>query len=748
MFNKILFKIILVFLINLFFYSQVFSETINEIKISGNERVPGETIKIFSKVSIDDNLNQSDLNEIVKNLYETNYFELIDVKFEKNILNINVKENPIIYNLLINGVKSKSLIGEIKNLLELKERMPFLKPLIDKENQKLNLFLRKKGYFFSNVKIFKEELNDNRVDIIIDIDLGKKSKIKKISFVGDKKFKNNKLLSIIVSEEFKIWKFISNKKFLNEEIINLDKRLLRAFYLNKGYYNVKINSSFAKLIDENEFELIFNIKSGNKTYFDQFKLDLPIDYDEKNFSKIYEKFNQFKGTPYSVNKIESILDEIDNIVLLEQFESINATVEEKLNNDKLNLVFKIFEDEKIFIDRINIYGNDITAESVIRNQLLIDEGDPYNKILETKSINNIKGLNFFRDVKSDIVDSEDKKSKIINIIVEEKPTGELMAGAGFGTSGSSVAFGVKENNFLGKGISLDANVNVGEDSIKGKFILNNPNYKNTDQSLNFELLAIETNRLKTSGYKTNQTGFSVGTRFEYYDDLYLNLGNSLIYEKLETDSTASAKQKQQEGDYIDNIIKIKFDYDKRNQKFQTSDGFRTTYGLGLPIVSESYTLKNSFNHKYYTELFEDNVSYISFTLKTVNSIKSDDVKLSERLYIPSSILRGFEYGKVGPKDGKDYIGGNFLSSINLNSTLPQILPNYQNTDFVVFMDIANVWGVDYDSSLDDDEIRSSIGIGIDWFTPVGPLTFSLAQPISKGSNDKTESFRFNLGTTF
>ena len=213
MFNKIFFKIILEFLINLFFYSQVFSETINEIKISGNERVPGETIKIFSKVSIDDNLNQSDLNEIVKNLYETNYFELIDVKFEKNILNINVKENPIIYNLLINGVKSKSLIGEIKNLLELKERMPFLKPLIDKENQKLNLFLRKKGYFFSNVKIFKEELNDNRVDIIIDIDLGKKTKIKKMSFVGDKKFKNNKLLSIIVSEEFKIWKFISNKKF-------------------------------------------------------------------------------------------------------------------------------------------------------------------------------------------------------------------------------------------------------------------------------------------------------------------------------------------------------------------------------------------------------------------------------------------------------------------------------------------------------------------------------------------------------
>ena len=157
---------------------------------------------------------------------------------------------------------------------------------------------------------------------------------------------------------------------------------------------------------------------------------------------------------------------------------------------------------------------------------------------------------------------------------------------------------------------------------------------------------------------------------------------------------------------------------------------------------------NSIRYKYFTELYDENLSSISFSFKAANSLKNDDVKLSERLYIPSSSLRGFEFGKVGPKDGDDYIGGNFLSSININSTLPQILPNNQNTDFIIFMDIANVWGVDYDSSLDDNEIRSSIGVGIDWFTPVGPLTFSLAQPINKGNNDKVENFRFNLGTTF
>ena len=387
----------------------------------------------------------------------------------------------------------------------------------------------------------KKLAKDNRVDVIIDIKLGEKSKIKKISFLGDKKFKNKKLANIIVSEEFKFWKFISSRKFLNEEIINLDKRLLKNFYLNKGYYNVKINSSFAKLINENEFELIYNIDSGSKIYFGDLSINLPSDYDEENFNEIKNQFNEIKGSVYSVNKIENILEKIDKVVLSEQFESINASVVENLIENKLNLTFDIFEDEKVFIERINIFGNNVTSENVIRNQLLIDEGDPFNKLLEAKSINNIKSLNFFRTVESEIVDENNKNSKIINIEVQEKPTGEIMAGAGVGTSGSNIVFGVKENNFLGRGIGLNANLNLGTERIKGKFSVNNPNYQNTNKSLNFEVSATETDRLKNSGYKTNQTGFSLGTRFEYFDDLYLSLGNS-FFMKLETDSTASARQ--------------------------------------------------------------------------------------------------------------------------------------------------------------------------------------------------------------
>ena len=322
-------------------------------------------------------------------------------------------------------------------------------------------------------------------------------------------------------------------------------------------------------------------------------------------------------------------------------------------------------------------------------------------------------------------------------------------GAGAGTDGATIAFGVKENNFLGKGVGLTAGVTLTEETIKGKFSVKNPNYKNTDKSIYVNFEALEIDRSTEFGYKTNKTGFSFGTDFEVLDDFDFGLGLSNFYEKITTDSSASALQKTQEGNYFDSFLKLDFDNDKRNQKFQTSDGYRSFYSIDVPLVSDTNTLVNSYQYNYYNELFEDNITNASIYLQSANSITGDNIKLSERLYIPGRKLRGFERGKVGPKDGEDYIGGNFVTTANLSTTLPQILSNIQEVDFVMFLDAANIWGVDYDSSIDDDgSFRSSVGLGIDWMTPIGPLNFIFAQPITKEDSDKTQTFRFNLGTTF
>ena len=725
-----------------------YSEIVNKIEIIGNERISKETIKMFSKINIGDNINENDANEILKRIYNSTFFEDVKVSIKENTLSIVVFENPLVENVEIKGPKAKKIVEELKKNLKVKARTSYNEILFLEDKKKIIEILKQKGYFFSNVDVLVEKLSDNKVNLIYNVEIGDKAKIKKISFIGDKIFKDRKLRSIIVSEEYKFWKFISGKKYLNQNIISLDERLLKNFYLNKGFYNVKINSSFARLINDNEFELIYNIIPNERYSFNKISLKLPVGFNQENFDDLNNYFEKLKGERYSLFVIEKILDEIDKIILDEEYKTLNSEVDENVYGDKIDLTFAISEGEKYSIDRINIYGNNITQENVIRNQLLIDEGDEFNSILTAKSINNIKALNIFKSVNSEIIDNDDR-SKIVDITIEEKATGEIMAGAGVGTDGTSFSFAVKENNYLGRGIGLTSELTVSEETIKGQLKVKNPNFKNSDKSVNFNVQSLETDRLTDSGYKTNKTGFGFGTGFEYQDDVIIGIGQDSFYEKIDTNSSASARQKAQAGNYWDTFLNIDLDYDKRNQKYKTSDGFRSFYAVNLPVISENNSLTNTYIFSFFEELYQDNVTKLSFYAKSSTSLTNDDIKLSERIFLPGHRLRGFVSGAVGPKDGNDFIGGNYATSINIQTSIPQLLPNIQNMDVSMFLDAGNVWGVDYDSSLSDtNKIRSSIGVGVDWFTLVGPLSVSFSHPISKVDTDKTETFKFNLGTTF
>ena len=463
------------------------AEIINKIEIKGNQRISSETIKMFANVSLGNDFDSSDFNITLKNLYDSDFFNSIELKIENNILNIYVEEYPIIQNLFIEGIEKKKIKDELIKNISFKPRNSFNKILLEKDKNTITNILKQFGFYFSNTQVLITELEDNKVDLIYKIETGEKSKIRKITFLGNKIFKDNKLKSIILSEEYKFWKFISGKKFLNESIISYDINLLKNFYLNKGYYNVKINSSFAKIIEQNEFELIYNIDPGEKILFNEFKFNFPEDFNLTNYKKLNKYFEDLHLEPYSLNAVQKIIDEIQFITTDEQFESVKATVKENLFDNKINITFNIVETEKSFIKKINILGNNVTEESVIRNQILVDEGDPFNEILFSKSINNIKGLNFFRDVDYNIKVDEEDKSKTIDISIEEKPTGEIFAGAGTGTNGATVSFGVKENNYLGKGLSVDTNANISADSIRGRFIIENPNYNNSNKSVNFSI---------------------------------------------------------------------------------------------------------------------------------------------------------------------------------------------------------------------------------------------------------------------
>ena len=734
----------------LFLVTTAKAVVINNIKVNNNEIITKESILTYGNIKLNKEYNQKQLNKIIKDLYETNFFKKISLRVDGQTLVLDIEENKIIQSVKVEGVKSNKIKTAILKNLFSKDKSPFLIEKVKNDVNRMKTSLNNIGYYLSNVKSKILENDNNTVDLIFEVTLGDKSKIRKIEFIGDKKIKDRTLRSVIISEEAKFWKFISNNKFVNQDIIERDKRLLKNFYLSKGFYDVDIQSATVKFLDDKSFKLTYKINAGEIYTVNDTNLVLPIDYDENNFADVKKELNKLVNKTYSINKISKVIDEIDKITLSREYDFINASYEETIiENNKLNIVFTVSESEKFYVERINIFGNNITHESVIRSKLEIDEGDAYNELLSSKSINNLKASNLFKTVKSSIIDGQDSNTKIIDITVEEKPTGEIMIGAGAGSDGGTLGFSVTENNFLGKGIQLSSSLDLTEDSIRGLFSVTNPNFNYTGKSLSTSVESTNVDKLTDSGYKSTKTGFTFGTGFEQFQNVYFTPRLSNFYEDISTKSTASANLKKQSGSYYESKFSYGLDYDMRNQRFQTNDGFRSKFNQTIPLISDEYSFGNIYDFKTWYKLPNNMVTSLNVYGRTVNSLTGDDVKITNRFWLPRNKLKGFKTRNIGPVDDNDYVGGNYGAAINFDTTLPMFFSNVQNVDLRYFFDTANLWGVDYSSAVDQSNtIRASTGIVVDWFTPIGPLNFSLAQDISKADDDKTETFQFNLGTTF
>ena len=745
--------ILLVFF-NIFLISSSNSEIVKAIDINGNQRISDETIIVIGNLKIDENYDEDKLKITFDKLFSSNFFKDLKLSLENNVLKIYIKENPIIENIEIDGIKSKEFTEFIYENIQLKNRMSYSENSLSKDIDLITNILKTNGFYYSKVNA-KINRNDdlNSVTITINIDQGEKTKIKKISFIGDKKIKTKKLLEVIASEEHKFWKFITKNVYLDVDRINLDVRLLENYYKNLGYKNVKIKNSFVVLDNLNDFNLIFNIEPGEIYYFNNFQLILPPDYQKSDFIVLDKIFNNLKNKEYSLDNFNLILNEIDNIASARLYDFIDAKVEETIiDNNKLNLVFNVIDSEKFYIEKINIFGNYQTLEEVVRNRLIIDEGDPLNPLLYNKTLDNIKSLRIFKNVNSEIKEGSDPNLRIVDISVEEQPTGEISLIAGVGTSGSTIGGGIKEKNFLGKGINLSTFLEISEETIEGTFTYSKPNFAFSDNTLNTSLQSTSSDFLADYGYKQKNTGLSLGTDFEQYENFFFSPEISVNFEKLETNSSASTELKKQEGSYQDYYFNYGINYDLRNSKYKPSSGTRTSFYQTIPFISENNELSNTFIFTKYKELNKQSrmVGQTSFYLKSINSLDdSSNVRISKRLQAPYNRLRGFEKGKVGPKDNNDYIGGNYVSTLNLMTNLPNILTTVENFELSYFIDLANVWGVDYNNNIgDSSKIRSSTGLGLDFLTPIGPLSFSLTKPLTKSNQDKTETFRFNLGTSF
>ncbi len=732
----------------LFFVNNLYSEIIKNIQITGNKRVSEETVKIYGDINLNQDYSESDLNKILTNLYSTNFFKNITIDLVNNTLKINLEEFPIINNLIVLGEPKTKMVEEIKKLMKSKQKGSYIQSNLAKDVDTIKSIYASLGYNFSTIETKVKKIDEGKVELIFDIDKGQITKISKIKFIGDKKIREKRLRDIIASEEDKFWKVISRNTRFNSNLVNLDKRLLVNYYKSIGYYDVKVLSNSAEIKKEGKIELTYSIDAGNRYIIKKVTTNTDPVFDKDIFYPLKSKYQKIVGSYYSPFKIKELLEDIDELIANNNLQFVEHNVEEKIEGDSIVIKFNIFEGEKVLVERINILGNSITNESVVRGELLIDEGDPFTKLGLDKSLASIKSRNIFKTVNSKVSNGSSKDLKVVDIIVEEKPTGEISAGAGIGTDGGSFAFNVTENNFMGEGKNVTFNIDLTQDSIKGTINYLDPNYDFLGNSINYRLSSA-TNDKPDQGYENTITSAGIGTSFEQYKDLFASLGISASYDDLKTQTSASESLKKQSGTFSELAGNYGFAYDKRNRKFMPTDGSIISFNQTLPFYADKSYISNTLSASSYSTISEDVIGAAKFLLTSVNGLGSDDVRLSKRKNLSTSRLRGFRRGKLGPLDGTDHVGGNYAAAINFEANLPNFLPESSNTDVGLFLDFGNVWGLDYDDTIDDsNKIRSSTGVAASWSSPLGPMTFIFSTNLSKASTDVTEGFNFNLGTTF
>ena len=739
-----------VFIFLLLLINNSFSE-VKKVDISGNLRVSAATIENLVNKKIT-NIDSIYINNLTKKIYDTEFFSDVKISYNQDTLKIVVIENPVVNFFYINGLEGDDLT-EVNKIIKLKENVIFSNAKLKNDLENISAYLKTRGYFKSIVSPDVIKIENSQINLIYNVDKKEISKIEKIYFIGQKFFSDSTLIDVISSTEDSWWKLLTSSPF-TEERVDYDKSLLKDFYKSKGFYDVQIESAFATVNNNNNFSLTFVINSGNKYQFSQpdLKINSAIfkENDILELKKIANSITENKiYSPITVSKLyKSLTDYLEG----KKYNNFEIKIDElKTVEKKISIVVQLNESKKFLINRINIYGNNITEERVIRNQLKFSEGDYFEPYKLKKTIDNVKSIGLFKDITYKIEDSGKKDYKNIDISVKEQPTGSISAGAGYGSTGALIQASINERNFLGKGINLNASITASQERVNGDVTYFEPNFNNSNRDLILGLYS-ERNEYDNGGYTNKRVGTKLGTRYEVYDEIYFRPTVALQYDSLATTSSASNLLRSRDGDYTTTLLGYNFFIDKRDSKNKTTSGFVLSFdqNLSTPFFSDIPALETGLGVTLFKEFIEDkSLGSVKLKLANASGLDSKYVKLSDRQHASNVDIKGFESRGIGPVDGGDHVGGNNLATLSFKSTFPNPIPDNLRANSYIFYDLGNVWGVDYSDTISSNsKIRSSIGLGLDINSPLGPVSFVYGVPISKSSTDIVQKFTFNIGTSF
>ncbi len=724
---------------------------INDIEILGNQRIDSETIISYANIKVEENYSDEKGNEILKSLFNTELFSNIEIEFKDNKLIISIVENPTINLIKFIGnrkIKDEDLLIEI----QLKERSVYSRSKVKRDIERILSLYQRNGRLSTEVIPKIEKLEENRINLSYEIIESEVSKVSKIVFIGNEAFPASKLKSIMKTKERRFLRFLSSADRYDPDKIEYDKQLIKQFYNNNGFPNFNFTSSIAQLSQNtNNFELIMYIDEGDKYIFGDISVSTKL--KKINSESALSVISAQSGETFDRSKISESIELIKEIAEGEgySFIEINPKFAEKPDSKTINIEIFINEGPRVYVNSINVTGNTRTLDRVIRREMGLSEGDAYNQFTVNYSRDTIRSLGFFTDV--EIIDQRsnfpDKVDLLIN--VEERNTGEASIGAGYSSSTSgSINLGLRENNFLGKGQKVNFAASFASTRNTYDISITEPYFNNKNLSVSADLYSNFTDPTSVN-YETEDLGIGFSLGFPLSSDKYIKTKYSLYTAKIKPDANATAYERLLGGTDTVSEIGYLFSFDKRNSRYKPSRGFNLVLSQDLAgLGGTSYYYRNKGSYNVYKRLSEKLIAALKIEAGSVNGYNGKYQPLSSNFRLGGKKLRGFKSGKVGPKTGSSYTGGQYFYLTSLETNIDFNFDAYDITS-TLFVDIGSVWGLEnpaYSAINDDHNLRSSAGINFNWDSAIGPINIIYAMILENEPTDTTDNLYFDIGYNF
>lgn len=728
---------------------------VNRVQVEGAQRIEPSTIISYIDLQPGQVVDRQTLDRTLKALFASGLFADVALRQNGDVLIVDVVENPVINEIAFEGnteLEDVALLSEI----QLRPRQVFTRTKVQSDVTRLFQVYRRNGRFSVDIEPKVIKLDQNRVNLVFEIQEGDVTKVESIRFVGNKRFNDSKLRTEISTKENIWYRFLSSNDRYDPDRLSFDQELLRRFYLAQGYADFQLVSAVAELSnDRDRFFITFTIEEGNRYKVGSVSINSRLaGYDA---SGLRSEINIDEGDWYNADLIQESVDALTDALGDQQYAFVNVrpSADRNRENQTVDIAFEISESPRVFVERLNVNGNVRTLDKVVRREFLLVEGDPFNRSKLERSEQRVRNLDYFETVDIAVSPGSAPDKTVVDIDVSEKSTGELSLGAGFSTSDGPLAdFRIRERNLLGKGQDLLLATVIAGERTQFDLSFTEPHFLNRDISAGIDLFHTTRDFQDESSFDQRRTG--AGFHFGYPLSERWRQSWRYRYERndiRDVDSDASIFIQLQEGERDTSAISQRLTYDARDSSILPTSGYNFWLNTELAgLGGDAQYVSARTGASYYYPLFDNVILNVLGEAGGIEGYGGEKVQINERFFIGGPTLRGFEDAGIGPRDATtdDSLGGNYFYRGTVEASFPLGLPEELGILGHLFSDAGSLFDTD-DTGLGLDEgsdIRVSVGAGISWRSPFGPVRLDFAAPVVSENFDEEEVFRFNFGTRF